>query len=127
MSASVLGKATPAVRLRVLLVISLAALGFALAFVSSAMASFGIEAGSFESSFVNQDGSPVTQAGSHPYAWSLGLTFNHFESIEFKKKNGGSGELPEGSPKDLVVNLPAGMIVKSSDGGNAVHGVRTGE
>jgi hypothetical protein len=80
-----------------------------LVFAPAASASFGIE--EFKNSFLNQDGSPVTQAGSHPYEMSLEIFANHHFDEEFQKKNGGSGQIPDGSPKDVEVNLPAGLIL----------------
>lgn len=79
-----------------------------LAHTSPAWASetFGVEA--FESSIVNQGGLPETQAGSHPYAITTEVTFNHVvTAIE--------GGLPRvrtyGDPKDIEVNLPRGMVI----------------
>jgi hypothetical protein len=93
-----------------LLMVSLA-IGTPFAFASPAWASetFGVEA--FESSIVNQgglgEGVPDLQAGSHPYALTTTITFNHVvTAIE---------EPPRvrtyGDPKDIEVNLPQGVIV----------------
>jgi hypothetical protein len=61
---------------------------------------------------------PATQAGSHPYALTTDIEFNHEviseEEVIFHKAP--TGELRDnvhiyGDPKDLVVNLPRGLIV----------------
>jgi hypothetical protein len=80
-----------------------------LACESPALASeaFGVE--TFENPILQQNGMPATQAGSHPF--SMSTTF-------FLKHHRGEG-IPEeffifpngGDPKDVVVNLPAGVIV----------------
>jgi hypothetical protein len=79
-----------------------------LAHATPALASetFGVEA--FESKIVsNAEGALATQAGSHPYALTTAIVFNHVvTAVE---------EPPRvrtyGDPKDIEVNLPAGMIV----------------
>jgi hypothetical protein len=84
----------------------------ALGFASPAWAgeTFGVE--SFESKIVsNAEGAPATEAGSHPYAITTAITFNHVVTpIEEE-------EPPRvrtyGDPKDIEVNLPQGLIVKS--------------
>jgi hypothetical protein len=58
---------------RVLLISSLALVAL-LAFSSSAMAAFGLE--QFDVVFKNQDGTPATQAGSHPYEMTTKVYFN---------------------------------------------------
>ena len=82
------------------------AMGAAFALASPAWASeiFGVE--TFESSIVNQGGLPATQAGSHPYALTTSIVFNHVvTAVE---------EPPRvrtyGDPKDIEVNLPQGVI-----------------
>src|SRR5271155_5036369 len=84
-----------------------------LALASPALASetFGVEA--FESKIVsNAEGSPATQAGSHPYAITTAITFNHVVTATEEEE-----EPPRvrtyGDPKDIEVNLPQGLIVKS--------------
>jgi hypothetical protein len=63
--------------------------------------SFGVEAVS--SSFTNADGSPDTRAGSHPYALTTSIVFNHLEQE--------GNVLTGGDPKDIEVGMPAGLIV----------------
>jgi hypothetical protein len=69
---------------------------------------FGVEG--FTSSIVsNTEGAPAIQAGSHPYALTTAIVFNHVvTAIQ-------AGQPPRvrtyGDPKDIEVNLPAGVIV----------------
>ncbi len=67
----------------------------------SAGASFGIA--SFDGSLTNRDGTPDTQAGSHPYAASTSIRFNTVP-------DGEGHQLPDESIKDLRVELPAGFV-----------------
>ncbi len=71
---------------------------------ASAAGGFGVER--FEEPFSEQNSSPATQAGSHPYSVTWKLDFNH-EATNEK----GLHEVPGGSPKDLEFNLPAGFVV----------------
>ncbi len=72
-------------------------------FAPSAQASFGFQSNSFESTILNEDGSPAVQAGSHPFAVTTGF--------KFKRKTGVSGEpVTDGDAKDIEVKLPAGLI-----------------
>jgi hypothetical protein len=71
---------------------------------------FGIE--TFENSIVNQEGLPTAQAGSHPYAMTTTIVFNHhYDEKLFIEEGGGTAQIPDGDPKSLEVNLPAGVIV----------------
>lgn len=63
-------------------------------------AAFGFE--SLALGFTNEDSSPATQAGSHPYAWTAGFALN--------TSGDGSEELPDGSLKDLRIQLPPGLV-----------------
>ncbi len=85
-----------------------------LAHVSPAWAgeAFGVEA--FESKIVSNaegagGGVPDLQAGSHPYAITTAITFNHVVTAIEEE------EPPRvrtyGDPKDIEVNLPPGVIV----------------
>ncbi len=76
--------------------VAIALLGAALG-PSSARASFGFE--HLDVRFVNSDGSVSMQAGSHPFAMKLTTDFN----VD-------SGGNPEGAPKDLVIDQPAGFV-----------------
>jgi DNA-binding beta-propeller fold protein YncE len=69
---------------------------------------FGIK--SFEVSFLNEDGTPDTQAGSHPYQFVDLFTLNsHFKRIE---SNADSPYLrePDGVLRDVTVDLPPGFV-----------------
>jgi hypothetical protein len=84
------------------------------ALVSSAWAdeTFGME--SFASSIVSNaegvgGGAPDPQAGSHPYALTTAIEFNHVVTAIEKPLR----VRTYGDPKDIEVNLPAGMIVDS--------------
>ncbi len=69
---------------------------------------FGLK--SFELSFVNEDGSADTQAGSHPYEMRNNMEFNsHFIPAE---SNADSIYLrePDGTLRDLAVDLPPGLV-----------------
>ena len=95
-----------------------------LAFATPARASetFGVE--TFETSIAsNAEGAPATQAGSHPYALTTTVFFNHEVTAEKEsfRENLGEEEIPlgepdvsthiDGSPRDLEVGLPAGLTV----------------
>lgn len=77
----------------------LAVLALLLAFAPSARAAFGFE--SLAVSFIAADGSPATQAGSHPAAWTISLAMN---------AGAGAEVLPDGSLKDLRIQLPPGLV-----------------
>jgi hypothetical protein len=77
-----------------------AALLLSAAFAPSAHAAFGFE--SLVVNFTEEDGSPATQAGSHPYALTMGFSL--------KTVGTGSEELPDGALKDLRIQLPAGLV-----------------
>ncbi len=85
---------------RLTLFLTIAALS-ALALAPAAKAEFGVE--DFDVTFTNEDGSPATQAGSHPFA--VNTSFNLKTTIDPKY-----GEVPDGQLKTLGVTLPAGFI-----------------
>ncbi|MGA7703661.1 MAG: hypothetical protein WB998_02080, partial [Solirubrobacteraceae bacterium] len=69
---------------------------------------FGIK--SYEISFLNEDGTPDTQAGSHPYQFVDFFELNsHFKRIE---SNADSPYLrvPDGVLRDLTIDLPPGFV-----------------
>jgi hypothetical protein len=95
-------------RRRVVLLTTVASVLLGACGTAAAQADFGFLPGAagFNGSITNEDGSPDTQAGSHPYQLTVGIGFNsHYDS--------NLGEtLPEGGGvRDVTVNLPAGMIV----------------
>ncbi len=72
---------------------------------SPTFAAFGFLPGTagFDGSYTNQDGSLDLQAGSHPYAVTIGVHLN------LAVGEGGKA-VPDGAPKDIRVDLPAGFI-----------------
>jgi hypothetical protein len=70
----------------------------------SAHAAFGFLPGAagFDGGFTNQNGSADIQAGSHPYAFTTSLQLNRV----FREAR----TVPDGAPKDITVDLPAGFI-----------------
>jgi hypothetical protein len=81
-------------------------MAFALVSPARADQTFGVE--SFASSIVsNAEGALATQAGSHPYALTTSIVFNHVVTAMEKPLR----VRTYGDPKDIEVNLPAGMIV----------------
>ncbi len=69
---------------------------------------FGIK--NFEVSFLNEDGTPDTQAGSHPYQFVNSFELNsHFKRME---SNADSPyiRLPDGVLRDVTVDLPPGFV-----------------
>jgi hypothetical protein len=69
---------------------------------------FGIK--SFEVSFLNEDGTPDTQAGSHPYELVNNIEFNsRFLRTESNADSPYVRE-PDGTLKNLAVDLPSGLV-----------------
>ncbi len=69
---------------------------------------FGIK--SFEVNFLNEDGTPDTQAGSHPYQF-----INTFElNSHFKRQESNADSpylrLPDGVLRDVTIDLPPGFV-----------------
>ncbi len=69
---------------------------------------FGIS--NFGVSFLNQDGAPDTQAGSHPYEMVTTLTFNTRAAPRFPYADSPYELRPVGNAKDIVVTLPPGLV-----------------
>ncbi|HET8861993.1 MAG TPA: hypothetical protein VFM94_01935 [Solirubrobacterales bacterium] len=63
---------------------------------TAARADFGID--DFDLTFTDQDGSPATQAGSHPFAMTISLPANL------------DGEEPDGKLRDLFLEGPPGLV-----------------
>jgi hypothetical protein len=81
------------------LLASLALLGCALT-AAPAMAEFGFEG--VDQTYANEDGTPATQAGSHPYEVTATVRMNYLgEPFE---------ATTDGDTKDNVVDLPPGFI-----------------
>ena len=69
---------------------------------------FGVK--SFEVSFLNQDGTPDTQAGSHPYELRNDIEFNsRFMRVESNADSPFVRE-PDGTLKDFALDLPPGLV-----------------
>ncbi len=66
-------------------------------------ASFGLSG--FDVTYTNQDGSPVTQAGSHPFAMTTTVNFNE----KTNPTEPGGSKVPDGEVRDLFVKLPPGF------------------
>ncbi len=72
------------------------------AFGPGSAAAFGLK--DLDSTFTQQDGSPATQAGSHPFDQTVTLAFN-------TKPNSQLGEeVTDGDVKDLITELPPGFV-----------------
>src|SRR5690349_3212969 len=81
-----------------ILLLALAALLLA---ATPASAQFGFK--DLSVSFEGPLGEPVTQAGAHPFAMTTTLNMNTILNAE-------SEEVPEGSIRDLEVQLPPGFV-----------------
>jgi hypothetical protein len=84
-------------RSRLASITAIAALGALCCLPAIAQASFGLK--SFSAGAFNKDGSVDLQAGSHPYEYKL--------SFEMNQDSKGT---PEGTLRDLVVDLPPGLV-----------------
>jgi hypothetical protein len=74
-----------------------------LAALSPAGASaFGLK--ELDSTFTEEDGSPATQAGSHPFAQSVTVFFDTKPNSRLEE------EVPAGDVKDLITELPPGFV-----------------
>jgi hypothetical protein len=76
----------------------------------TASAGFGFK--QFEVSFLNQDGTPDVQAGSHPYKMVTNIVFNT-QVVQEGDVEGNSSllyvALPMGNVKDVILHLPPGF------------------
>lgn len=77
------------------------ALASILATSSVAQAAFGFE--KVDVTFTNADGSPATQAGTHPFAFTTTLNLN-------AKPGPGGGLLPDEQAKDVEIEFPPGLV-----------------
>jgi DNA-binding beta-propeller fold protein YncE len=69
---------------------------------------FGIK--SFDVSFFNEDGSPDTQAGSHPYRMVTSIVLNTAAIQREKTADSRYVDLPDGNVRDIVTDLPPGLV-----------------
>jgi hypothetical protein len=72
----------------------------------SASAAYGLEA--FDVKFVNRDGTPATQAGSHPYAMVTSFRINN--TLAPDPTSGVPVPVPDGKIKDMVVEQLVGFV-----------------
>jgi hypothetical protein len=80
--------------------ILLALVTFLLALPSAAQADFEIVPGSVGAAATNGDGTAVTQAGSHPFAYA----------VKFKFRTNPAGQVEGGDPRDIIADLPPGLV-----------------
>jgi hypothetical protein len=73
----------------------------ALVLAAPAQAAFGIN--NFDVTFTNEDGSPATQAGSHPFAMTTTFGVNYTET-------GPGKAFPDGDFKDLLIEQTEGFV-----------------
>ncbi len=69
---------------------------------------FGIK--NFDVSFLNEDGTPDTQAGSHPYKMVTSVALNTAVLEREKTADSLYVNLPDGNAKDIIVDLPPGLV-----------------
>jgi hypothetical protein len=69
---------------------------------------FGIKG--FDVSFLNEDGTPDTQAGSHPHEMLTSISLNTQIVPREKEADSRYETLPDGNVKDIVTDLPAGLV-----------------
>jgi hypothetical protein len=86
------------------------------AWASESFGPFGIE--KFENTITTMNEAaelePAIKAGSHPYAMTTTIVFNGHPATEAEEKEGFSGEVPNGDPREAKINLPAGIVVNPS-------------
>jgi hypothetical protein len=88
--------------MRRVLIATIAAVTTALAIAGPAWAGFGLaEEHGFEVSITNQDGTPDTQAGSHPFAYTTTLAL---------RTEGENIHSAGGDTRDIEVELPPGLV-----------------
>jgi hypothetical protein len=76
---------------------------------ATAGSGFGIN--NFSDSFLNQDGTTDTQAGSHPYEMVTSFAFK--TQVQHEIANNADSpyrRIPEGNAKDIIFNPPPGLI-----------------
>ncbi|HEY5342331.1 MAG TPA: hypothetical protein VIJ66_01550, partial [Solirubrobacteraceae bacterium] len=69
---------------------------------------FGIKA--FEVSLLNQNGTPDTQAGSHPYEMVTNIAFNTKVLAREATADSRYALQPDGNVKDIITDLPPGLV-----------------
>ena len=71
---------------------------------------FGIKPGGFEVAFLNQNGTPDTQAGSHPNTVVASWAFNTVDLRREATVDSPYMVRPDGNVKDITVDLPPGFV-----------------
>jgi hypothetical protein len=69
---------------------------------------FGIS--SFGVSFLNEDGTPDTQAGSHPYEMVTNFAFKTKAERQIANTDSPYELIPAGNAKDIIVDPPPGLV-----------------
>lgn len=69
---------------------------------------FGIK--QFEVSFLNNDGTPDAQAGSHPYDMVTNIEFNTTVLRRERTADSLYVTVPDGNAKDFITDLPPGLV-----------------
>jgi DNA-binding beta-propeller fold protein YncE len=75
---------------------------------AAASPGFGVK--TFEVSFLNEDGSPDTQAGSHPFKMVTNIELNTAVIPREKTADSRYVKLPDGSARDIITDLPPGFV-----------------
>jgi hypothetical protein len=70
--------------------------------VNGAPTTFGVQAGGYELAPYNQDGTPATQAGAHPFQLTSTLVLN--------QTGEGASRQPVALPRNLHFELPTGLV-----------------
>ncbi len=70
----------------------------------------GLGVKAFEISFLNQDGTPNVQAGSHPYEMVTNIELNTAAVPREKTADSLYVNQPDGKPRDILVDLPPGLV-----------------
>jgi hypothetical protein len=83
-------------------VVSILAASALIVLVATPVSQAAFEVKNFDSVFTNEDGSPATQAGSHPFAMTTGFDVNTvIHPIR--------GEIPAEDARDLIIEFPRGF------------------
>ncbi len=69
---------------------------------------FGIK--SYEISFLNENGTPDTQAGSHPYKFEVRFVLNSHFARQESNADSPYIRLPNGVLRDVTLDLPPGLV-----------------
>ncbi len=82
------------------LFVSLVALALCLVAPAAAQADFGFVPGSVSAAAENKNGTLATEAGAHPYAYSVSFALN----------TDSGGKLEGGEARDIIAELPPGLV-----------------